>query len=146
MIKYNLKCDNAHVFETWFKNSTTFDEQSAEGIVFCAVCGSNHVVKAPMAPSVPKKGASPVKNREEHAKMEADQMATAMVAIRELTKAVEENCDYVGPKFAEEARKIHYGEADKRGIYGMANEQEKSELREEGVEISEIPWLPQTDA
>ncbi|MCR9212978.1 MAG: DUF1178 family protein [Proteobacteria bacterium] len=143
MIKYNLKCDKSHVFEAWFKNSTAYDDQAARGIVFCAICGSNHVQKAPMAPSVPKKGSA---EQSDATTVDMNQAAAAMSAIRELRQAVEDNCDYVGPKFAEEARKIHYGEVEERGIYGEASAEEKTELKEEGVEIAEIPWLPQSDA
>lgn len=146
MIKYNLKCDKSHVFEAWFKNSAAYDEQAERGIVFCAVCGSNHIQKAPMAPSVPKKGSAMQDSPPDTAAVDMNQAAAAMNAIRELTNAVKENCDYVGPKFAEEARKIHYGEVEERGIYGEASAEEKSELKEEGVEIAEIPWLPQSDA
>ncbi len=146
MIKYNLKCEKSHVFEAWFKNSAAYDDQAGRGIVFCAICGSNHIQKAPMAPSVPKKGSMQQVNQSEDTSVEMNQAAAAMTAIRELTTAVKENCDYVGPKFAEEARKIHYGEVEERGIYGEASAEEKSELKEEGVEIAEIPWLPQSDA
>ena len=146
MIKYGLKCENAHVFEAWFKNSATYDEQAAAGDVLCAVCGSTNVDKAPMAPAVPRKSALSASHREETAKLEAEKAATAMTALRQFQKSVEENCDYVGPKFAEEARKIHYGEVERHGIYGEATPEESNELREEGVEIAEIPWLPNTDA
>jgi hypothetical protein len=146
MIKYDLKCDNAHVFETWFKSSAAYDEQAASGIVACAICGSNKISKAPMAPSVPKKGSSSRNSTTVENSENTQQLAMAMNAVREMRKAVEENCDYVGPKFAEEARKIHYGETDKRGIYGEATAEESNELREEGVEVAEIPWLPDLNA
>jgi hypothetical protein len=146
MIKYGLKCENAHVFEAWFKNSATYDEQVAAGDILCAVCGSNKIDKAPMAPAVPRKGAPAASRREEQAKQDAEKAATAMAALRQLKKSVEENCDYVGSRFAEEARKIHYGEVEKHGIYGEATPEESNELREEGIEVAEIPWLPNTDA
>jgi len=146
MIKYDLKCDNAHIFEAWFQNGSAYDDQSAKGIVICAICGSNHVSKAPMAPSVPKKGTTTASVASQDPSPDTQQMAVAMSAMRELKKSVEENCDYVGPKFAEEARKIHYGETEKRGIYGEATAEESGELRDEGVEVAEIPWLPNLDA
>ncbi len=146
MIKYDLKCENAHVFEAWFKNSATYDEQAGVGDIVCTVCGSTSIDKAPMAPAVPRKGTSSISKREETAKAEADKTAVAMTALRQLRKTVEENCDYVGPRFAEEARKMHYGEVEQHGIYGEATPEESSELQEEGVEIAEIPWLPTTDA
>jgi hypothetical protein len=145
MIKYNLKCENSHVFEAWFKNSAAYDEQSERNIITCTLCGSVSVTKAPMAPSVPKKGSAPKKS---DTQMESEQLhvATAMNALREIRKAVEENCDYVGDKFAEEARKIHYGETEERGIYGQTTLEEKQELEEEGVELATIPWVPSNDA
>lgn len=146
MIKYDLKCEKAHVFEAWFRNGAAYDEQAAKGIVVCAVCGSNHIGKAPMAPSVPKKRAAAALKQEATAATDVQKMAVAMTAIREMRKTVEENCDYVGPQFAEEARKIHYGEVENRGIYGEATAEENLELRDEGVEIAEIPWLPDLDA
>ncbi|MCF8467076.1 MAG: DUF1178 family protein [Sneathiella sp.] len=146
MIKYDLKCENAHVFEAWFKNGATFDEQAGAGDVICAVCGSTTIVKAPMAPSVPRKGKSPRSERDRIAGKEVNQAAMAMAAFREIRKVVEESCDYVGPRFAEEARKIHYGEVEHHGIYGEATAEESRELHEEGVKIAQIPWVPISDA
>ncbi len=144
MIKYNLKCEHDHVFEAWFKNSNAYDEQCAKGIISCAICGSSSVEKAPMAPSVPRKGSA--RSGKADPTEEANQMAVAVNALREMRKTVEDNCDYVGEKFAEEARKIHYGEVEERGIYGEATAEERSELEEEGVELATIPWVPSSDA
>ncbi len=144
MIKYNLKCEHNHVFEAWFKNSSAYDEQSAKGIISCAICGSGTVEKAPMAPSVPRKGSA--KSAKADTADAASQMSVAVNALREMRKTVEENCDYVGEKFAEEARKIHYGEVEERGIYGEATAEERTELEEEGVELATIPWVPSSDA
>ena len=99
-----------------------------------------------MAPAVSRKGSTAPSNRNEMASQEANETALAMTALREFRKTVEENCDYVGPRFAEEARKIHYGEVEQHGIYGEATPEESQELREEGVDVSEVPWLPTTDA
>ncbi|WP_025900026.1 DUF1178 family protein [Sneathiella glossodoripedis] len=146
MIKYNLKCDRNHNFEAWFKNSSAFDEQVEKNVVTCAICGSNNVEKALMAPSVPKKGSSRDTTAASVQTNDVQQFETVLKALKELKKNVESNCDYVGTNFAEEARKIHYGETEKRGIYGEASESEKAELIEEGVEIATIPWLPNSDA
>jgi len=142
MIKYNLKCENSHIFEAWFKNSAAYDEQSSRKVISCALCGSHVIEKAPMAPSVPKKGnrKKPLQNTE------TKQVAAAISALKEIRKAVEENCDYVGNQFAEEARKIHYGETDNRGIYGETTEDERAELADEGVEVASLPWIPTSDA
>jgi len=147
MIKYNLKCEDNHIFEAWFKNSSTYDEQESRGVISCALCGSSKIEKAPMAPSVPKKGRNSTTRMPQHSPtQEVEQMAVAMKAIEEMRKSVEDNCDYVGEKFAEEARKIHYGETEERGIYGEATQEERSELLDEGVELAAIPWIPNSDA
>ncbi len=147
MIKYNLKCEKHHVFEAWFKSSSAYDEQASKGIVSCSICGSSSIEKAPMAPSVPKKGSSLRKATEPQPSVpETEQMAVAMKALKEIRKTVEDNCDYVGEKFAEEARKIHYGETEERGIYGEATQEERAELQDEGVELASVPWIPNSDA
>ncbi|WP_169566003.1 DUF1178 family protein [Sneathiella limimaris] len=145
MIKYNLKCNQNHVFEAWFKNSSAYDEQVERGLIPCTLCGSTQVEKALMAPSIGKKSNS--KEAETAVQVnDSPEVQMAMKALQELRKNVEENCDYVGNRFAEEARKIHYGETEKRGIYGEATKDEQAELAEEGVEVAAIPWLPNTDA
>lgn len=139
MIVYDLKCRKDHVFEAWFPDSAAFDAQAGAGKVVCPVCGSNKVIKAPMAPRL-----APRKNGETAA---ADpEAANVMRQLRDLRAQVEKNCDYVGDRFAEEARKIHYREVDPRGIYGEASPQEANDLRDEGIEVGVIPWVPREDA
>lgn len=145
MIKYNIKCENSHVFEAWFKNSDACDTQIERGIVSCSLCGSTNVEKALMAPSVPKKSNKKTETVSNQ-KSDAEQVEIAMKALKELRKNVEDNCDYVGNQFAEEARKIHYGETENRGIYGEATDDERAELVEEGVEVAALPWVPNSDA
>jgi hypothetical protein len=139
MIKYELKCRKDHVFEAWFYDSATYDTQAAAGKVVCPVCNSRKVSKAPMAPRIGK-------SKNEVAVAEARQQAMALKALAEIRDHVEKNADYVGDQFAEEARKIHYGETDKRSIYGEATKEEARELVDEGVEVAMIPWLPRSDA
>ena len=139
MIKYELKCRKDHVFEAWFYDSATYDKQAAGGKVVCPVCNSRKVTKAPMAPRI-------ARSKGERAADEAKQMAAAMKVLAELRDHVEKNADYVGEQFAEEARKIHYGEADKRNIYGEASKEEARELVEEGIDVAVIPWIPRGDA
>ena len=136
MIRYNLICRKAHEFEGWFRDSALFDEQVAAGEVVCPVCGSKKVEKALMAPRV---AAGRDRGR---ATKEANEAGKVMNALRELRSHVEANCDYVGPEFAEEARKIHYGETDQRNIYGETSSDEAKSLEEEGVEVQRIPWVP----
>ena len=140
MILYNLRCRKDHGFEAWFRDSATYETQIADGEVRCPVCGSKKVEKAPMAPRVSggrSRGLSASDNAPENGK------AVAMrQALRELRRHVEDNCDYVGAQFAEEARKIHYGEAEERNIYGESSDEDAVSLNEEGIKVQRIPWLP----
>jgi hypothetical protein len=113
-----------------------FDKQSAGGKITCPQCGNNDVTKAPMAPRV-------ARSRKAEATASPAQLRTA---LQELRRHVETNCDYVGERFAEEARRIHYGESDPRGIYGETSAEDAAGLADEGIEVSRIPWLPRSDA
>ena len=136
MIRYNLQCRKAHQFEAWFRDSALYDAQVAAGEVTCPVCGSKKVEKAVMAPSIS------TGKRREKAKAETEQAAKVLKGLREMRQQVEANCDYVGPSFAEEARKIHYGESEQRNIYGETDAKEAETLKEEGVAVQRIPWVP----
>ncbi len=138
MIVFDLRCDQEHVFEAWFPDSKTFERQAKKGQVTCPVCGDTKVEKALMAPNIST-------GRKKDAEKEKAQAAKVMQALSEVRRQVEENCDYVGPQFAEEARKIHYGETDERGIYGEATKEESKELADEGIEVGVIPWVPRAD-
>ena len=141
MIRFSLACDKAHEFEGWFRSNDDFEKQNKRGLVDCPTCGSNRVHKALMAPAV-----STGRKREKIALAMGDRQRAAMAELKALSEKMRENADYVGDKFAEEARKIHYGETEARGIYGEATDQEHQELEEEGVEVARIPWLPRSDA
>jgi hypothetical protein len=130
VIVYNLRCRNTHEFEGWFKDSAAFDAQAKGGKVVCPVCNSKKVEKAIMAPAVSGAKKSGLTNSE------AKQMRQFMMGLR---KYVQDNADYVGPNFAEEARKIHYGETEHRQIYGEASLEEAKELVEEGVDVAPLP-------
>jgi hypothetical protein len=134
MILYDLKCHSGHVFEAWFRDSAAYDAQRKSRKVQCPVCGTGRVDKAPMAPRLAK-GAADAPVSQDHASTQA------MEFLGQVRDHIEKNCDYVGPEFAEEARKIHYGETDKRNIYGEASDDEAKSLKEEGVEFGQIPWV-----
>ena len=136
MIRYNLQCRKAHQFEAWFRDSALYDAQVAAGELSCPVCGSKKVEKAVMAPSIS------TGKRRKKAKAETEQAAKVLKGLREMRQQVEANCDYVGPSFAEEARKIHYGESEQRNIYGETDAKEAETLKEEGVAVQRIPWVP----
>jgi len=131
VIVYSLRCAEDHLFESWFKDSNAFDEQAADDKLMCPVCMSRKVEKAPMAPSLPA--------RVGERKSAPEEMRKVRQFMTGLRKYVEDNAEYVGPKFPEEARKIHYGEADSRHIYGEATLTEAKELIEEGVDVAPLP-------
>jgi hypothetical protein len=138
VIRYALVCENGHDFEGWFANSAAWESQVAEGRLECPACGSARIDKAPMAPNLAK---GEGKNE---GVIEGNK---AFEAVREMVRRVrshvEKTAEYVGDRFPEEARKIHYEEDDKRGIYGEASAEQADELREEGVDVYPLPNLPE---
>jgi hypothetical protein len=135
MILFDLRCKDGHAFEAWFRDSAAYEDQVASRDLACPVCGSAEVSKALMAPAVNSRP-----------KIDAAQAAEAMRLWRRVQSHIEKNFDHVGGRFAEEARKIHHGEAEKRSIYGEATKAEAKELRDEGIDVNQIPWLPRHDA
>ncbi len=141
MILYDLVCPKEHRFESWFRNSGAVEKLVKAGQVVCPVCGSKKVQKAPMAPRIAKSSSDDVPTKPSGSEAELTAaMEKAAEAFSELQKIVEKNFDHVGDKFPEEARRIHYGEAKKRGIYGNASKEETDALRDEGIEVQAIPW------
>lgn len=137
MIRYDLICDKEHAFEGWFSNSAAFDEQAEKGELACPVCNSTKVSKALMAPRVGTKNNRKSGQRAAMAANKQVQMRQFLQAVR---THVEQNSEHVGEKFPDEARKIHYGEADQRNIYGDATVEEVKELRDEGIDVAAVPW------
>ena len=135
MIVYSLRCDKGHEFEGWFRDGAAFDKQAKAAKVACPECASAKVEKAPMAPRLARQSKAP--------ELSPAEMRQALLKMR---KHIESNCDYVGSNFAEEARKIHYGEAEKKSIYGESTAEEAQALSEEGIEFGRIPWVPTGDA
>ena len=160
MILYRLRCSKGHEFDSWFKDSKTYERQEKMSLVGCAVCGNVKITRALMAPRLGTKGnkqsvaVTPVETPPPPAPPEVQQAQQQMAAIarqmpKELREAlvkvrteIEKNCEHVGDNFAEEARKIHYGESDKRGIYGETSDKEAEDLAEEGIEFGRLPWVP----
>ena len=167
MIVYNLNCRKDHLFKAWFRDSAAFDEQAEASALACPTCGDSKIEKAIMAPRLgkgarpgpdlgpdlgPDRGAEPAAEPAEtvpaatpKAVLETEKAGQVMKALAELRQKIERNFDHVGPGFAEEARKIHYGETDPRNIYGETSEEQAEALREEGIEFGRIPWLPRHD-
>jgi len=157
MILYELRCANGHNFEAWFRDSAAYDTQAKRGEVECPSCSDTIVEKAPMAPrlskgSLEKSGLADMRTPEpETSKSPAENRARAvakeiLAAMKKVHKHVEANCDYVGEKFADEARAIHYGEAEERGIYGEATSDEAKELEEEDIPVQRLPFGPRRDS
>ncbi len=136
MILFTLRCANKHEFEAWFRDGDSFEAQRVAVEISCPVCGDSSVDKAVMAPRLTKSRDAPPSTAS------IVEMRKALVEIR---RQIETHCDYVGPRFAEEARRIHYGETDAHGIYGEATELESRELADEGIKFGQIPWIPPTD-
>lgn len=138
MIKYSLSCDQAHQFEGWFSTGADFDAQVKSGFLTCPTCGSASISKTLMAPSV-----STARKKEAKQQMVMDVARQEMVAkLKEAVATIKANAEDVGERFPEEARKIHYGEADARGIIGQASIGEVKDLLDEGIEIAPLPVLP----
>ena len=171
MIRYALACAQGHAFESWFPNSAAYDRQARRALVSCPVCGDTKVEKAIMSPKLSgtrKRGPSPAPappaeapapdpakaSTPDHGKAPTPDHGRAPVAIlspqerefrqklKELRDHLTKNADYVGQKFPEEARKMHYGEIEHRSIYGEASPQEAKELHDEGIEFHPLPVLP----
>jgi hypothetical protein len=169
MIRYALNCDQGHSFESWFANSAAYDKQAKRGLVACPVCGSVKVQKAIMAPSLaanlghsgtadlrpptpsPANPTSPPPLQPAATPPIAPKTPVAMMSaaerevrhkLKELRDHITKNAHYVGPRFPEEARKIHYGETEHRSIYGEASPEEAKQMHEEGIEFHPLPVLP----
>ncbi len=179
MIHYQLRCASGHDFDGWFRDSAAFDTQARAGFVECPSCGGTEVAKRLMAPAIPKKGArrrkeiappveggseapaapaavGPASGSPPGGGMVSGPIPAQLVAmLQRMRSEVERNCEYVGPMFAEAARRLHEQQRDgsqgdanasqPRGIYGEATEAEAEALREDGIEVARIPWVPRAD-
>ena len=174
MIHYQLRCASGHDFDGWFRDSGAFDTQAKAGFVECPTCGATDVAKRLMAPAIPKKGA---RRRKEVVAPAPEEAAPApeprapaeapgggmvsgpipaqlVALLQRMRGEVERNCEYVGPKFAEAARRLHKrqqeggqseGQSNPRGIYGEATDAEAEALRDEGIDVARIPWIQRAD-
>jgi hypothetical protein len=142
MIVFDLRCADGHRFESWFQSGAVFDRQQAEGAIECPLCGSHAIAKAPMAPHVAHAGEGAA---EKEAPAGGGPPAEMLEALRRLRRHIEENCDYVGRTFPEEARRIFYGDIENRAIWGEASLNDAVALRDEGIEVQPLPWLYRRD-
>lgn len=134
MIKYALVCDQEHTFEGWFGQSADYDDQTARGLIECPVCGTRAVRKQIMAPAV-----AGTKANRSAGDAPFDMRAMMMDAMGKVRAHVEQNFDYMGDAFASEARAIHEGRSEDRGIYGEATPAEVKSLVEDGVKVAPLP-------
>ena len=146
MIRYNLRCEKGHSFESWFQSSTAYESQEKRKLVSCPACGSIKVERAIMAPQL-----AGTKKKAENTPSPADPSSTSLMMaperelrakLKELRDHIVKNADNVGERFPEEARKMHYGDIEHRAIYGEASAEEAKSLIEEGVEVAPLPVLP----
>jgi len=138
LIRYTLTCEHGHEFEGWFSGSADFDSQRERGFVSCPVCGSTQVEKGLMAPSV-----STARKKEERQALAVEALQKeALAKLKAAVAEVKANSEDVGERFPEEARRIHYGEAEARGIIGQASIDEAEALLEEGIAVAPLPVLP----
>lgn len=153
MILYRLRCAKGHEFDSWFPSGSAYERQEKRGLVECPSCGSKKVERSIMAPRIGKGSDAAETSPPAEAPVEAPVVSAEAAAVanmppemrkmlRAIRRHVEKNSEYVGGKFADEARAIHYGEKDQRSIYGETSQSEAEALAEEGIEVGRIPWLP----
>jgi len=151
MIRYTLKCERDHAFESWFQSSSAYDAQVKRKLVSCPVCDSTRIEKAIMAPQITKKGRErseappPVPVASEDASpapLMMTQERELRAKLKELRDHVTKNADNVGNRFPTEARKMHYGDIEHRAIYGEASADEAKALSDEGIDVMPLPVLP----
>jgi hypothetical protein len=143
MIRYDLKCKNRHVFDGWFSSSAAYDQQRESGSISCPICSTNEIDKQLMAPRIGRKSNRNTETRNPMVAASDPRVRKLVQKMRELKEYVEKTADYVGDRFAEEARRIHYKEVEERGIYGEATAEDARALVEEGIEVHPLPLLPE---
>ena len=136
MIKYNLKCENKHEFESWFSESKEFDRLKNKNLIECIFCHSKKVEKSIMAPSV---NSSKMQNKQKQ--ISSLEIKTFKKDLLKLRKFVEKNFEFVERNFADKVREVYYDKNSKKNIYGNATTEEKEELKEEGIDLVNIPWV-----
>jgi hypothetical protein len=143
MIHYDLICKQGHVFDGWFSNSAAYDEQRKNGSIACPLCSTREIDKQLMTPGIRRKSNQKPEARNPMVAASDPRMKKLMQKMRELRHYVESTADYVGDRFAEEARRIHYKEAEERGIYGETTVEDARGLAEEGIDVHPLPVLPE---
>ena len=136
MIKYNLKCNNNHEFESWFSDSNEFNKLNKKKLLECIYCSSNKIQKSIMSPMV-----SGIKSNEENTNLLNQKLLNEKNQLIKLREHIEKNFEFVGDKFSEKVRDVYYDKETKKSIYGTTTPEEKKELEEEGIDLLSIPWV-----
>ena len=136
MIKYNLKCNNDHEFESWFSNSNEFDKLNKKNLLECIYCSSKNISKSIMSPMI-----SNLNTKEKKASIDTMDLQNEKKNLQQLRKFVEKNFDYVGKDFSKKVREVFYDKKNKKAIYGTTTPEEREELAEEGIDLITIPWI-----
>ena len=136
MIKYNLKCENEHEFESWFANSAEFDKLNNKELLECIYCSSKKITKSIMAPMI-----SNLKSKSEQIEIISNDFREEKKQLIQLRKYVEKNFDFVGKDFCKKVREIYYDKKNKKAIYGTATDEERRDLADEGIDLLSIPWV-----
>ena len=136
MIKYNLKCDNNHEFESWFSDSNEFNKLNKKKLLECIYCSSNKIQKSIMSPMV-----SGIKLSEDKMSFLDQKLLNEKNELVKLRKHIEKNFEFVGDKFSQKVRDVYYDKETKKSIYGTTTPEEKKELEEEGIDLLSIPWV-----
>ena len=136
MIKYNLKCSNNHEFESWFSNSSEFENLNKKKLLECIYCSSKIIEKSIMAPMI-----SNSKNKENRLNEINRNLKNEKKELQQLRKYIEKNFEYVGKDFSRKVREVFYDKKSKKAIYGTATSKEREELAEEGIDLLSIPWI-----
>ena len=136
MIKYNLKCQNNHEFESWFSNSEEFDKLNKKDLLECIYCSSKKISKSIMSPRI-----SNLNTKQEQENLINRDIKNEKDQLLRLRKYIEKNFDYVGKDFSKKVREVYYDKKSKKAIYGTATSKEREELAEEGIDLLSIPWI-----
>ncbi len=136
MIKYNLKCENKHEFESWFSESSEFDRLIKKNLIECIFCNSKKIEKSIMAPTILNTKNQNIKN--DYKKIEIRKFKKELINMR---KFVEKNFEFVEHNFADKVREVYYDKKSKKNIYGVTTDEEKEELKDEGIDLLSIPWI-----
>ena len=136
MIKYNLKCQNDHEFESWFSDSEEYEKLNKRNLLDCIYCSSKKIKKSIMAPRI-----SNLKKQDQHKGIVGQELKNERNMLKQLRKYIENNFEYVGEDFSKKVREIYYDREKNKAIYGTASSKEREELQEEGIDLISIPWV-----